>query len=78
MAGDALKALSKLHQSQYMQPSAPLEEPYDDYMAEAQEASDDPMMGDMPLDAMQMPDTSPALDALRRLQAVNLAAHGQE
>lgn len=77
MAADALKALSKLHQSQYMQPPAPLDEPYDDYMSAAQTDDDHMSMDDDSLDMMPGAAESPALDALRRLQAINLAAHGQ-
>jgi hypothetical protein len=77
MAGDALKALSKLHQSQYSQPPAPVEEPYDDYMSAVQTDEGNMPMEDDSFDMTAEGAESPALDALRRIQAVNLAAHGQ-
>ena len=69
---DALKALSRLHQSQYLVPPSTADEPYDDYMAETQQAPHSDVSPELPM--MDDVDENPALKALRRLQAINSAA----
>jgi hypothetical protein len=61
---DALKALSRLHQQQYVNPAPPTE--WDDYLDEAQGIASPEM--DTGLDAATAVNESPVMMGLRRMR----------